>query len=115
MGFSTWLAGKVHESETTQDAAIREVREKTGLAITPPELCGISEIIIRDPDETLLSHVIAYVYTYEIPATLSSRSHLPRSHAPRLPRRRVWLPIFSLFFTASPMLVTHQSHSKPTK
>jgi ADP-ribose pyrophosphatase YjhB (NUDIX family) len=59
------IGGKVHEGETTQQAAVREVQEKTGLAIADPQHKGIYEIFIRQ-NNTLLSHTIAYVYTAEI-------------------------------------------------
>jgi ADP-ribose pyrophosphatase YjhB (NUDIX family) len=59
------IGGKVHEGETTQHAAVREVQEKTGLVIADPQHKGIYEIFIRQ-NNTLLTHAIAYVYSTEI-------------------------------------------------
>ncbi len=60
-----FIGGKVHESESTQAAAIREVKEKTGLAIKNSSLMGIFEILVRS-NSTLLTHAIAYVYISSI-------------------------------------------------
>jgi len=65
------VGGKVHLGESTHEAAIREVREKTGQDIVSPKLRGIFEIRIND-DAQLFTHVIAYVYQ----ATLD---HTPES------------------------------------
>lgn len=67
------VGGKVHESENCADAAIREVREKTGVDITEPELCGVFEILIRN-DDGLLSHVIAYVFAASVQRDAFSKS-----------------------------------------
>lgn len=56
-----FIGGKVHESESTKSAAVREVEEKTGLVIKNPSLTGIFEILIHS-NSTLLTHAIAYVY-----------------------------------------------------
>ncbi len=55
------VGGKVHLGERTEDAAVREVHEKTGATITSPKLRGIFEIRI-DENDALFTHVIAYVY-----------------------------------------------------
>lgn len=64
-GLLNIIGGKVHESETTAVAAVREVREKAGIDIEPPALAGVFEVIIRR-DTDLLTHAIAYVYTTEV-------------------------------------------------
>lgn len=68
------IGGKVHEGETTQEAAVREVQEKTGLHIAPPQLAGVFEVLIRQ-DGALLTHVIAYAYKAEITAEQCAFSH----------------------------------------
>jgi ADP-ribose pyrophosphatase YjhB (NUDIX family) len=55
------IGGKVHLGERTQDASIREVREKTGERIRDPQLRGIFEIRV-DAGSELFTHAIAYVY-----------------------------------------------------
>lgn len=64
-GLLNMIGGKVHESETTAEAAVREVREKAGIEIDPPALTGVFEVIIRRGAD-LLTHAIAYVYTAEV-------------------------------------------------
>jgi ADP-ribose pyrophosphatase YjhB (NUDIX family) len=64
-GLLNMIGGKVHESETTAEAAVREVREKAGIEIDPPALTGVFEVIIRRSAD-LLTHAIAYVYTAEV-------------------------------------------------
>jgi len=59
------IGGKVHESETTAMAAVREVHEKVGIEIETPALAGVFEVIIRRGTD-LLTHAIAYVYTAEV-------------------------------------------------
>jgi 8-oxo-dGTP diphosphatase len=61
------IGGKVHEGETTQEAAMREVQEKTGLVITDPQHKGIYEILAYT-DDAIFTHAIAYVFTAEIAA-----------------------------------------------
>lgn len=64
-GLLNMIGGKLHEGESSEAAAIREVQEKTGLSIVAPKLRGIFEVQISQSD-TLLSHVIAYVYAANI-------------------------------------------------
>lgn len=59
------IGGKVHEGETTTQASIREVKEKTNLDIKDPLLGGIFEILISKDDQ-LFTHAIAYVYLANI-------------------------------------------------
>lgn len=59
------IGGKVHESETTLDAAIREIEEKTENKIENPDFCLTAEIMISKNDQ-LISHAIAYVYKKKV-------------------------------------------------
>lgn len=61
------IGGKLHEGEVAQQAAVREVSEKIGAVINSPELKGVFEILINS-DESLLTHVIAYVFVAEVDA-----------------------------------------------
>ena len=61
------IGGKLHEGEVAQQAAVREVLEKTSAVIDPPELKGIFEVLIN-ADESLFTHVIAYVFLAEVDA-----------------------------------------------
>ena len=67
MGLLNMIGGKLHEGETSQQAAIREVHEKTGKIIESPELVGIFEILISSK-VGLLTHVIAYVFMAQVDA-----------------------------------------------
>jgi ADP-ribose pyrophosphatase YjhB (NUDIX family) len=73
------VGGKLHEGETSRAAAIREVREKTGITDIEPELVGIFEVRITSGGQ-LFTHVIAYVYTAivtTIPAEAVSLVRIP--------------------------------------
>jgi ADP-ribose pyrophosphatase YjhB (NUDIX family) len=59
------IGGKIHFGEDAAVAAKREVSEKTGLAIDPPDFCGTADIIIAKHGEPL-SHVTAYVFAAEL-------------------------------------------------
>jgi ADP-ribose pyrophosphatase YjhB (NUDIX family) len=64
-GLVNMVGGKLHADEDGEQAAIREVAEKTGYAITAAQLRATAEIRIRR-ESTLISHVIALVYTAEL-------------------------------------------------
>lgn len=70
-GLLNMVGGKVHEGETTADAAVREVREKVGIEIDNPTLGGVFEVIIRH-GVTLVSHAIAYVYVTKVTETVGN-------------------------------------------
>lgn len=61
------IGGKLHEGETSQQAAVREVKEKTGNTIGLPRLAGVFEVMISNED-TIHTHVIAYVYVANVNA-----------------------------------------------
>lgn len=60
-----FIGGKVHLGESTKDAAIREVHEKTHTSIETVTPRGVAEVRISK-DGTLLSHVIAYIYSAQV-------------------------------------------------
>jgi ADP-ribose pyrophosphatase YjhB (NUDIX family) len=60
-----FIGGKVHMGESTKDAAIRDVYEKTQTNIETVTPRGVAEIRITK-DGTLLSHVIAYIYSAQV-------------------------------------------------
>ncbi len=64
MGLLNMIGGKLHEGELASEAAMREVKEKTGVTIISPRLAGIFEILIFN-DSDLFTHVIAYVFVAE--------------------------------------------------
>lgn len=71
------ISGKVHMGERTVDAAVREVNEKVHLEIEPPQLKIIAEIRIRE-GETLLTHIVAYVYLQEYTGDCSLLEKVPK-------------------------------------
>lgn len=70
-GLINMIGGKVHIGETTTQAAMREVKEKAGLDMSDSEQLGVAEIMIHG-NGTLISHVIAYVYEFTVPADFTS-------------------------------------------
>lgn len=72
LGLLNMVGGKLHEGETAQHAAAREVYEKAGVTIPSPELAGIFEVMIHTGND-LLTHVIAYVFVADVtPAEIDS-------------------------------------------
>lgn len=65
IGLLNMVGGKVHLGESSEEAAKREVYEKTGQKIDVIKLCGITEVRIST-GEDLLSHVVAYVYAADL-------------------------------------------------
>lgn len=57
-GTHTLPGGVVEAGETLREAVIREVREETGLAIEPVELCGYREVITRDAAGRIERHFV---------------------------------------------------------
>jgi len=50
--------GVLEVGEMVRDAAIREAREETGLAVEPGELLGVYDRILRDPDHRVQYHYV---------------------------------------------------------
>ncbi len=98
LGLINMIGGKLHEGETAEKAAIREVLEKTGLIINDPKLVGIYEVLIRKGGN-LLTHTIAYVFTADVNAaefTLPSLRAVANTEVQNLPNLAPdFLPIFN--------------------
>ena len=54
--------GHIEPGETAQDAALREVREETGVAAQILGLLDVHDVIARSPDGGLVSHYVLAVY-----------------------------------------------------
>lgn len=54
--------GHIEAGETAAAAAIREVAEETGLAIAIVDLVGVSDVILRADDGTLVAHYLLATY-----------------------------------------------------
>jgi 8-oxo-dGTP diphosphatase len=50
--------GVLEVGETLREAAMREVREETGLRVDPLALLGVYDRILRDPDKLILYHYV---------------------------------------------------------
>ena len=50
--------GVLEVGEMVRDAAIREAREETGLAVEPGELLGVYDRILYDPDHRVQYHYV---------------------------------------------------------
>jgi ADP-ribose pyrophosphatase YjhB (NUDIX family) len=70
------VGGKLHFGEDAQDAAAREIYEKTDLHIAPPSHCGTADILIYKDNEPL-SHVVAHVYKADVAGLLDASGALP--------------------------------------
>jgi ADP-ribose pyrophosphatase YjhB (NUDIX family) len=65
MALLNMIGGKLHYGELAQDAAVREIHEKTGKTIAPPQLAGTFEILIKKSG-IVFTHTIAYVFVAEV-------------------------------------------------
>jgi ADP-ribose pyrophosphatase YjhB (NUDIX family) len=50
--------GVLEVGELVRDAAIREVREETGLTVEPGELLGVYDRILRNPEQRVQYHYV---------------------------------------------------------
>jgi ADP-ribose pyrophosphatase YjhB (NUDIX family) len=65
MSLLNMVGGKLHEGELAEQAAVREIHEKTGVTIEAASLSGVFEVLITS-SKSLLTHVIAYVFVANI-------------------------------------------------
>jgi len=93
------IGGKLHEGESSVVAAIREVREKTGVHIDRPELAGVFEVIVRE-GTTVFTHAVAYVYRQEVSAASFADARLTAIDTTALSKTRNLAPDFMPVFTA---------------
>lgn len=71
-GLLNMIGGKMHIGEATDEAARREVREKTALTLPRITLCGVANVRVYE-QEHLLTHAVAHIYrapVVELPAGL---------------------------------------------
>lgn len=69
-------AGKVEGSETDSEAAIREIREETGIILKEEDLQYKGELPIEYPNMTVVFPVFKVVLEKEPAVTLSPREHV---------------------------------------
>lgn len=50
--------GVLEVGEMVREAAVREAREETGLAVEPGELLGVYDRILRDPEKRIQYHYV---------------------------------------------------------
>lgn len=62
LGLLNFVGGKVHVGESSQEASLREVSEKTGVFIPSVERRGVAEIRVTQ-SKKLLTHAVAYLFT----------------------------------------------------
>ncbi|MGE3148574.1 MAG: NUDIX hydrolase [Pseudorhodoplanes sp.] len=57
-GLFTLPGGGVETGETLLEAAVREVREETGMVTSMPAFVGYREVILRDPEGRVSAHYV---------------------------------------------------------
>lgn len=65
LGLINMIGGKLHSGESAEQAAHREMLEKTGGNVEKLELKGVAQIRIKQA-EGLLSHAVAFVFVADI-------------------------------------------------
>lgn len=93
------IGGKVHEAESSQQAAVREVAEKTGQQIDTVELRGIFEIFV-DSDDRGGSHVVAFVFGTAVKSESFNGEGIEVISISELPKRTDLAPDFVSVFGA---------------
>lgn len=71
-----FIGGKVHLGESTKEAAIREVKEKTHLVLGTVTPRGVAEIRISQK-KSLLTHVVAYIYSAQVKSQPKDTVEIP--------------------------------------
>ena len=62
LGLFTLPGGGVETGETLHEAVAREVREETGLIVTPIDLAGHREVIMRDAEGHVARHFVILAF-----------------------------------------------------
>lgn len=65
-------SGLIHTGETLEEAATRELTEKTGIVVTRPlKYAGVLDFRYHEEESNdIFVHAVAFVYTYETPNSL---------------------------------------------
>lgn len=61
-GYWSLPGGHIEPGETARSAALREVREETGIEAELEALVDVHEVILRKPDEALAAHYLIVVF-----------------------------------------------------
>jgi 8-oxo-dGTP diphosphatase len=62
-GYWAIPGGAVEMNETVEEALIREMREETGVTVTPTDILGVFSAVARDPRGRVISTV--FICTYQ--------------------------------------------------
>ena len=68
IGWNCVPAGLVHQGETLEQAALRELSEKTSIEANDIEFAGVLDFqYLEHTSRDLFVHTIAFVYSYRLP------------------------------------------------
>ncbi len=103
------VGGKLHAGETAHQSSVREVQEKTGLHIAPPDLADVVEILVKQ-NGSIFTHVIAYIFIASIKETIGKGHNVEAFARSELENREDlapdFLPIFNKIMDKKPALGT---------
>lgn len=68
-------AGKMEKDEAREDALLREIREETGLNLSPEEVKFITTVYVRYPDLDFIYHMYQRKFEERPEITIDSREH----------------------------------------